>query len=801
MALVLARTATGQIGVSTKCEGAWLPIVSAEADYANVMKDGKRKDVMWGGLQVKPAAEFGPGMVKVDNIVADLDPLKDAKPEERAKPGQVLFRYTAQVTSNEDMDNCYALLVFVSNGSVGTNLQPIGRLRGGRGHTVKIEIGSHVDSVSGLHVFSGIKEVRSNEVPAAYDANELWASLTRNAKGVSAVELCRSEERPEWALSRDGRFLATSRDRGKYFAIVVYDLASMNVVCEIPADKEYRQVSGLTWVSGSALAFVCDNELRLADIGKRSVATLEKEVYALITSVAAKPQLVVIVKLNHWSVVTVVIDTVSRKTVDWDSLNSGWTCFDANGDPRVRSEYEGSQNQFYARIGKSTRWVPLDKTVKQPGLTFSYRADRMLDRKAEVLNIGADGDTAYISSRADSDMFQLAEYSLSKGVIVRTIATHPKYDLTNSDYNECRILFSNATAEPVGMVYNGEKPKVVWFDPGYVEVQKAVERNFPGELAFPVAWTDDGSTFIYSISSDRNPGAYYAFRPGEKKLVALFDQGERLKGKTLAATTPITFGARDGATISGYLTMPPDQAAGPVPLVVYIHGGPMARDSWGFHATTQFLATRGYAVLQVNFRGSSGYGAKYQLAGLRARLDTVVLDDIADGVNSLVKAGTVDPKRIAVMGGSFGGWATYMSLIKYPELYRAGVAIAAVSHFRQQQRDNHRDFDKRFAYEVWDDILGHGDFEQNEKYIDPFVRAAEIRQPIYIMHGERDPVVLSTQAGEILKVLKKSNPNVRSMSFPDASHTYWPERDRITMLNEIESFLRTYLPAEEKPKS
>jgi len=244
--------------------------------------------------------------------------------------------------------------------------------------------------------------------------------------------------------------------------------------------------------------------------------------------------------------------------------------------------------------------------------------------------------------------------------------------------------------------------------------------------------------------------------------------------------------------VHAYVTYPTETAAAP-PLIVSIHGGPAARDVWGFNVDNQFLATRGYAVLQVNYRGSSGYGAAYQRAGLQARLDTVVIDDIADGVQYLINQGKIDPARIGVTGGSFGGWATYMSLIKYPNLYRAGVAIAAVSHWRQALKDTRWANDDKLSYSYWKSILDRADFAAEERFIDPYLRAAEIKQPVYIMHGEYDWIVRPEEAKLMLTALQKNNAHVKAMSFARSSHSDWPFEDRITLLNEMEAFFRENL--------
>lgn len=794
LALSLVHLAIGQIEVRAKYEGEWLPVVAASGQKAFVMKEGKRKDAWTGNVQINPAEAFGSGEVTVGNIKADLDPLKNVSVKERSRPNQVLFRYSADVTSAGDLADCYAVLVFVTNGSVGVNLQPIGRLKAGQPKRVEVETANRVDEVSDLHVFSGTKEIRSNLVAAPYDARELWARLAAGAGGVSAVELCKAEEPVLLALSRDGKHLATTRDRGDHFSIVIFDLATVEPVCEVAADKEYKRVGSLVWAGSEAVAFVVDKKLKLLDVKTTACTQLRDRVLSIVRSAEQKPEILslIVEGVNWWERLTVSYDTKAKRTVDWDELENGWTLFDPNGEPRLRYVIDGPTKEFFARIGDSKRWVKLDSTVKEPGLKFSGKGDQYLDRTVEVESLGQDGDTIYISTRVGSDTFQLAAYSLSQGRIVRKIASHPKYDLTEADYSECRVLVHRATSEVIGIVYNAEKPKVLWLDPSFAAVQKALEGKFPGQSVQPVTWSDDGGTFIYFVGSDQNPGEIYAFILEQKKLVRLFAHSERLEPSRLAKTTPMDFVARDGATVHAYLTLPPQPSSRPLPLLVSVHGGPMARDSWSFNATNQFFATRGYAVLQVNFRGSSGYGAAYQAAGLRARLDTVVLDDIADGVHAALATGNIDPRRIAITGASFGGWATYMSLIKYPEIFRAGIAVSAVSHLRDMQKDWRR-ADNRYGFACWQDILGRKDFEANERFIDPLLRAGELHQPIYIMHGEYDWVVQASQAGEMLKALQKHNPNVRSKSFPFATHSDWSELDRVTQLNEIEGFLRTHL--------
>jgi dipeptidyl aminopeptidase/acylaminoacyl peptidase len=347
------------------------------------------------------------------------------------------------------------------------------------------------------------------------------------------------------------------------------------------------------------------------------------------------------------------------------------------------------------------------------------------------------------------------------------------------------------------MIYEAERPEVIWLDPDFKAVQVAMDKTLADHVNLPIDWSEDGSTFIYLSASDRDPGTFYVFRPFQSTLIPLLALGDRLKGKKLARTVPFDYAARDGASIHAYVTFPPDPSPGLLPLVVDIHGGPMERDVWGFNPETQFLATRGYVVLQVNYRGSSGYGATYQKAGLRARLDTVVIDDIADGARHLINEGKVDPSRIGVIGASFGGWATYMSLIRYPDLYRTGVAISAVSHWRSFLKDDRSKYDNKASYAYWKSLLDSQGFKTDEALIDPLLRAAELKQPIYVIHGTLDHIVSVEEATMMTKTLQKTNSQVESLIFPQAGHTYyeWGFYDKVRRLNEIGEYLDRHLKA------
>lgn len=801
--LLLPTLAPAQMQPHSRYKGKLLPVVGYFNDICYVMDNGKRQEGSVRDVEMRPGTEFAAGLITIAGVQSDLDPLKNASAEKRANPSSIRFRYEADVGSTTALKDCYGLLTFVANGSVGTYFVSLGSLSPGRTRHVEIELPRRVDSVGNLHIFTNGIEVKSSQLPNAYDAHEYFARLVQGSKGIAAVALCKAEDVYPHALSDDGNRLATVRERDLHKSLIIYDLNPSRLLWDIKLGDKGETAWDLTWISDHEIAYVTnDNQndyptyLMLLDVNTGKSERLQRNVSDIFSSLKKQRETLVVFGYRwQYKTGTAKFNVRERKLDSINTLEAGTTYFDDDGEERLRYEPDGKQVRLFYRLSPKAPWRALDDDVKQPGLRFNLDSHNVLDAVCQVHSIGPDGDTLYLSTRLDSDRFKLATFSLAKGTITKVVASHPKYDLAAGDQGGARLLFRKGSSELIGLIYEAEKPQVVWLDPGFVAVQKVMDKAFPGHINRPIDWSVDGNTFIYYSYNDQDPGTFYLLRPFESQLMPLYVMGENFRDRPLGRTMPLDFMARDGASIHAYVTRPPKSSGnGPAPLVVVVHGGPTVRDTWSFDTTNQFLATRGYIVLQVNYRGSSGYGAAYQKAGLYVRFDTVVLDDIADGVKHLIKTGEVDPNRIAVMGGSFGGWATYMSLIKYPELYRSGVAIAAVAHWKSLIKDTGwlRDGDYGAAY--WKSLLERSDFKKSEAYIDPYLRAAEIKQPVYIMHGERDYVVRPSEAKLMLDALKKNKVQVESMSFPFASHTEWPYASRVTMLNEIEGFLRRTIP-------
>ncbi|MFT3780962.1 MAG: alpha/beta fold hydrolase [Nibricoccus sp.] len=793
--------AFGQMQVLATFEGKRLPAV-AYNDDSLVVVDGRTKRTYDLDIIVRASQTFGEGFVTITDVQSELNLLKNASAKERANPSSIRTRYRATLTANHKLSDCYGVLTFVNQGSVGTHLVAIGKLGEGRAKKIEVSMANDVQLIGSLHVFSNGEEIRTNQHPEAYDVIKYYADLVSHVKGLPAAELLKLEERYPHQLSLDATRFATIRKRNSNKVIMVFDLKSMQKLSETVVGGEEDYIRDLTWVSNDKLVYIAPNhdesyrlDLFLLDAVKGTKSMTLDHIQAVINSVPDHPEVLELHSAKNGSLF-MKYNALTGKGFDYEDPAEGYYLFDAQGNSRIKVWYDGAKRFYEFRPTPTSRWRDIDDLVKQPGLKFNGKASDLLERVVDIHSVGPDGDTLYISSRLGSDTFQLAAFSMSQGVIIKTIAKHPKYDLNTADGGPTRLLFAKNSTTLLGMIYEAQKPRVIWIDPHYSAIQKQIDATFPDHVNLPIDWSKDGETMIYASFSDQDPGSYYLFLAKTSELVPLMQLTENLKGKVLGKTTPVEFKARDGAMIPAYVTTPSDTSEKLPPLIVIIHGGPTARDDWHFDPTNQFFATRGYTVLQVNYRGSSGYGAAFQLAGLRARLDTVVLDDIADSVRDLIAKKQVDPKRIVVMGGSFGGWATYVSLAKYPELYRAGIAFAAVSSWKKMQKDDRWAYGKEYGYAFWKALLADQNYAENAKYIEPILRVPEIKQPVFIIHGERDLVVHPTEAKLMLDALKKQGTPVEAKSFPDSSHSYWPFSDRVEMLNEIASFLERNLTEE-----
>jgi dipeptidyl aminopeptidase/acylaminoacyl peptidase len=294
--------------------------------------------------------------------------------------------------------------------------------------------------------------------------------------------------------------------------------------------------------------------------------------------------------------------------------------------------------------------------------------------------------------------------------------------------------------------------------------------------------TADLSQCIVHSGSDTQPGLWMLLDTTTRKLTALGRTNPALDPEQLGHMTPISYPARDGTLIPGYLTKPPDAPAGPLPLIVMPHGGPMARDRWTYSYLRQFLVNRGYAVLQMNFRGSSGYGSGWSDAA-HQDWGGLTYDDMIDGVRWAISSGIADPHRIGIVGSGFGGYSALLGAVRESTLFRCAVSIGGISDLGlllQQERHYYRS-------EIAREEIGT---QQARLEADsPRRHAADLHAPVLMFHGDQDTRIGVDQSRAMSAALKAANRPFRYVEIKGADERISDPHDRATMLQEIEQFL------------
>jgi dipeptidyl aminopeptidase/acylaminoacyl peptidase len=335
----------------------------------------------------------------------------------------------------------------------------------------------------------------------------------------------------------------------------------------------------------------------------------------------------------------------------------------------------------------------------------------------------------------------------------------------------------------VGATYITEYPHAVYFAPDVKALIESLSRALKPATPRVVDASADESRMLVLTSTDKDPGVYYVFDRKSQRLQTFLVVRSQLEGIKLAAVKPITYRAADGTDIPGYLTLPPgvDIAQG-LPALVMPHGGPGARDVWGFNWVAQFFAARGYAVLQPNFRGSAGYGEQwFQKNGFRSW--QTAIGDVLDGGRWLVKEGIADPRKLGIVGWSYGGYAALQSAVVDPMLFKAVIAIAPVTDLNQIKQEHRYWTD----VEIVNAYVGDGPHMHEGS---PAEHADRFRVPVLLFHGEMDRNVSVEESRLMATRLKRAAVSCELVTWPDLDHSLDDSSARAQMLSRSDSFLR-----------
>ena len=354
-------------------------------------------------------------------------------------------------------------------------------------------------------------------------------------------------------------------------------------------------------------------------------------------------------------------------------------------------------------------------------------------------------------------------------------------------------IFSEASDSLIATTYDDERERIYWKDKGFEADYKDLQKQLPGkEIGFGSSTKDEKLWLIYA-NADTDPGSTYLFDRSTKKLTLQYQSREKLNRSYLAPMKPVKYPSSDGMEIPAYLTLPKGVAAKNLPAVIVPHGGPWYRDTWGYNAFAQFLANRGYAVLQPNFRGSTGYGKKFIDASNKQWGDKMQ-DDITWGAKYLIAQGIADPKRVGIMGGSYGGYATLAGVAFTPDVYAAGVSIVGPSNLitlLESIPPYWEQIRKLFYERMGDPNTPEGKAQLLRQ--SPLTAAAKIKTPLLVIQGANDPRVNKRESDQIVIALRDRGFPVEYMVAPDEGHGFARPVNNSAMFASAEKFLAKYL--------
>ncbi len=457
--------------------------------------------------------------------------------------------------------------------------------------------------------------------------------------------------------------------------------------------------------------------------------------------------------------------------------------FDKDGELRGYVQQEnGTDYHYYYRTSEKKPFKKILTTSWEDNfsiLSFNYKTKYKHD--------------AYVQTNLYNNTNEIVLYDLKKNKVIKKVYSNPTFDVGGLRLSKKRAY------EIDYFSYNGEKRHIEPVSDAYKKLHAKFKKQF-GDKQFSISdVTDDENKFLLSVGSDKLYGTYYFYDATKDSFKKILDVMPQLIEDDMAEMRPIKFKSRDGLMIYCYLTVPNGIKRGEkVPLIVNPHGGPYGvRDSWGFNPETQLFASRGYATLQVNYRGSGGYGKEFFLAGNK-QIGRKMLNDLEDAVAHVKKEKWIDNDRIAIYGGSYGGLATLGSLVKTPDLYTCGVDYVGVSNLFTFF-DAFPPYWKPYLGQVYEQWYNPEDENDKKimKEVSPALNVDKITKPLFVIQGANDPRVNIEESDQIVNNLRERGFDVPYMVKYNEGHGFGHEGNRIELYKTMMGFFAKHLKDKE----
>jgi len=469
----------------------------------------------------------------------------------------------------------------------------------------------------------------------------------------------------------------------------------------------------------------------------------------------------------------------------------------ASGDAKLDTENPGDVDSWTAGPDFQVRgaWAANAdgshtlRAREAPGKPWRAVATWSFTDNGALIDLAPDGKTAYVESSLGSDVTRLVRLDLATGKELQTLAVDPRSDVAGYFYDDRKHR-----VDAVAFNYLRKEWKLL--NPTFAADFAALGKVRDGDFTIQSRDRADRK-WIVSYTADDGPVATYLYDRDAKKADLLFVNQPELAKVTLAKMQGVVIESRDGLKLPSYLTLPVGVPGTQLPLILLVHGGPWARDAWGYNATTQWLANRGYAVLSVNFRASRGFGKQFLNAG-NVQWGRTMQNDLTDAVQWAIQKGIADPKRVAIVGGSYGGYATLAGLAFTPDLYACGVDVVGPSNLKTllaaippYWSTLKREFDLRMGDVARDSALN--------VEISPLFHVDRIKRPLLIGQGQKDPRVNVRESDQMVAALRAKGLPVEYVVYPDEGHGFVRPPNRIDWTAREEVFLAKYLGGRAEP--
>ena len=605
--------------------------------------------------------------------------------------------------------------------------------------------------------------------------------MNTKAPLVPMEDFFRNPEKSSFRISPDGNHIAYMKPWKNRMNVHVVNIESNNET-RLTSSEE-RSIYGFLWLGDQRIGYVKDDGgdedlhffgVNIDGTNEIDLTPFEKVQARIIDDLEDDPDHVII-GLNKRD--TRVHDPyrVNVYTGDMEMIAknpgniSGWMT-DHSGKLRMAITSDG--------VNTSLLYRDTEKDDFQTILTTDFKIT------VSPLLFTFDNKNLYVASNRGRDKTAIFEFNIENAREGNLIFEHEDVDVS-------RLMYSKKRKILTGVGYTVAKGEMTFFDKWRENIQNKLESKFQGYEVGITSFSKDESKAIVVTYSDRSRGAYYHYDVDKDKLTELGEISPWLNENHMAEMKPIEYASRDGLTIHGYLTLPVGSKGKNLPVVINPHGGPWVRDSWGYNSEVQFLANRGYAVLQMNYRGSTGYGKEFWTISFK-QWGKSMQDDITDGVNWLIKEGIADPGRVAIYGASYGGYATLAGLAFTPDLYACGVDYVGVSSIftMMESIPPYWELYRSMQYEMIGDPVKDKELLES---VSPLLHVDKIKAPLFVAQGANDPRVKKSESDQMVEALKARGIDVPYMVKENEGHGFYNEENQFDFYREMEKFLKNHI--------